>query len=191
MANFDIAFNLTMGHEGGYVNHSSDPGGETYRGITRRDHPNWSGWTIVDRSKVSTAKGILLSMNVKTKVDLDAAVSALYKGIYWDSVNGDIIRYQEIANELFDTAVNMGATWAGTFLQRALNVTNRKSTLYPNLKPDGDIGNKTITALHANPDPSLVLKIMNILQGARYVELCEKNEKLEDFIKGWINQRVK
>ena len=35
MANFDILFNRLMEHEGGYINHPSDPGGETMYGITK------------------------------------------------------------------------------------------------------------------------------------------------------------
>ena len=35
MSNFDNAFNLLIGNEGGYVNNSADPGGETNWGITQ------------------------------------------------------------------------------------------------------------------------------------------------------------
>ena len=36
MADFNIAFEITMGHEGGYSFDKDDAGGETYRGISRR-----------------------------------------------------------------------------------------------------------------------------------------------------------
>lgn len=39
MTNFDKAFELLIGHEGGYVNHPSDPGGETKYGISKRSYP--------------------------------------------------------------------------------------------------------------------------------------------------------
>ena len=35
MMDFDQAFERLIGHEGGYVWHPSDPGGETNWGITR------------------------------------------------------------------------------------------------------------------------------------------------------------
>ena len=35
MSNFDKAFDLLIGNEGGYVNNPADPGGETNCGITR------------------------------------------------------------------------------------------------------------------------------------------------------------
>ena len=35
MSDFDKAFDLLIGNEGGYVNNPADPGGETNWGITR------------------------------------------------------------------------------------------------------------------------------------------------------------
>lgn len=40
MNNFDKAFELVVGVEGGYVNDPRDPGGRTIYGITERDHPD-------------------------------------------------------------------------------------------------------------------------------------------------------
>lgn len=34
---FDTAFHKLLGHEGAYVNHPNDPGGETMWGVTARD----------------------------------------------------------------------------------------------------------------------------------------------------------
>ena len=45
------AIKKTLKYEGGYVNDKDDRGGETYRGVSRRYHPNWSGWKIVDEYK--------------------------------------------------------------------------------------------------------------------------------------------
>jgi lysozyme family protein len=36
---FDEAFDVLIGHEGGYVNHPGDPGGETKFGISKRAYP--------------------------------------------------------------------------------------------------------------------------------------------------------
>ncbi|HBF18469.1 MAG TPA: hypothetical protein DDW81_00145 [Cryomorphaceae bacterium] len=48
MADFEWAYRHTSNKEGGYVNDPSDYGRETYRGISRRWHPYWEGWKIVD-----------------------------------------------------------------------------------------------------------------------------------------------
>ena len=37
---FDKAFEILIGHEGGYVNHPDDPGGETKFGISKRSYPD-------------------------------------------------------------------------------------------------------------------------------------------------------
>jgi lysozyme family protein len=34
-ANFDVCLEMLLEHEGGYVNHPKDPGGETNLGVTR------------------------------------------------------------------------------------------------------------------------------------------------------------
>ena len=36
MSVFDTIFERLMKHEGGYVNHPNDPGGETMYGVTKR-----------------------------------------------------------------------------------------------------------------------------------------------------------
>jgi poly-D-alanine transfer protein DltD len=51
MANFIISLQRTLVHEGGYIHDSEDVGGETYKGISRASHPNWSGWIIIDKYK--------------------------------------------------------------------------------------------------------------------------------------------
>ena len=41
---------MVLTDEGGYASPKFD-GHETYRGITRDNHPNWDGWKIVDANK--------------------------------------------------------------------------------------------------------------------------------------------
>ena len=49
MADFNIAFNKVVFHEGGYVNDPEDRGGETYMGISRRAHPSSNIWYHIDK----------------------------------------------------------------------------------------------------------------------------------------------
>ena len=51
MADFDKALELTLKAEGGYVDDPDDPGGETYKGISRSRNPKWQGWINVDLLK--------------------------------------------------------------------------------------------------------------------------------------------
>ena len=41
--NFDECLKMLLHHEGGYVNHPSDPGGETNLGVTKKVYQEWGG----------------------------------------------------------------------------------------------------------------------------------------------------
>jgi len=70
MSDFDKAFDLLIGNEGGYVNNPSDPGGETNWGITRAVAVD-NGYTgSIKLMPKETAKGI-------------------YKKMYWDRLRCD------------------------------------------------------------------------------------------------------
>lgn len=91
--NFKLAFNFTMQSEGGYVNDPKDLGGETYRGISRRFNPQWSGWSLIDKKDFKAA---------------DAFVEEFYFNNYWRN-NGcnDLAFPLDIC--VFDTAVLCGS----------------------------------------------------------------------------------
>ena len=99
---FDQAFDLLLGHEGGYSRHPSDPGGETMWGVTR---------------KVAVQEGYGGDMH---HLPRDLA-KTIYKRKYWDAVHADklpeIVRYS-----VFDAAVNSGTKQAICWLQRSLDV---------------------------------------------------------------------
>jgi lysozyme family protein len=52
MADFKQAHSIVMNNEGGYANDPSDRGGETYKGISRNNFPNWKGWKLIDLHKL-------------------------------------------------------------------------------------------------------------------------------------------
>lgn len=164
--------------EGGerYSNHPADRGGPTRFGTTQavarengyqgdmRDFPRAMAEKIY-RKKYFTAPG--------------------FESIYLLS--------PLIAEEMFDTGVNMGTSIPGPWLQRLLNVFNDAKT---DLVVDGAIGPATITALRLflnkrGSDGEIVMvRGLNCLQGARYVELAEKREQNRAFIYGWLKNRV-
>ncbi len=41
--NFEDCLQTILHHEGGYVNHPKDPGGETNLGVTKRVYEEWGG----------------------------------------------------------------------------------------------------------------------------------------------------
>lgn len=162
--------------EGGYVNDSSDSGGETNFGITKT---------------VARAFGYMDDMRLMPR----GVAFDIYVAKYWDIVKADdMVELSEaVAAEVVDTSVNMGPNRAGTFLQRSLNVLNNRGSSYPDLTIDGNIGHATISALASylyTRKGGTLVKMLNCLQGAFYVELAERREKDERFIYGWFKNRV-
>ena len=120
----------------------------------------------------------------------------IYSSEYWDSVRADgLLRVSPaLAAEVVDTCVNCGPGRASEFLQRQLNVLNRRATLYPDLVVDRSIGPRTIAAVIAYAavrDVSVLVRGLNCLQGAFYTELCERREADENNYYGWLSHRVK
>ena len=188
MANFDEAARRTLGHEGGYVDDPDDVGGETYRGVSRRYHPDWPGWPLIDEHKKGGGK---LPPKLDRDEDLQQHVGDFYKNKFWDKLRGDGIASQEIANEIFDTGVNMGVGRAARFLQEGLNLLNRNGTSYDDISVDGDIGSKTIVAMDrllTLGDEKTLLKLLNLLQGAHYIDFMRRAPVQEKFARGWLNR---
>jgi lysozyme family protein len=69
-------------------------------------------------------------------------------------------------------------------------VLNQNGKYYPDLVADGVIGNKTIAAVNAHPNPNNIFKALNCLQGAYYIQLAEQKESQEAFANGWFDKRV-
>jgi lysozyme family protein len=164
--------------EGGYTNNKKDSGGETNYGIT-----------------IAVARANGYNGNMK---DMPKSVAFnIYSKRYWDSVLADDIAElsESIAREVVDTGVNGGTSRAIKILQQALNVLNTKNgeELYNEITVDGVIGSGTINALKSYlsvRDDGVLLKALNVLQGAFYINLAEEREKDKDFVYGWLKNRV-
>lgn len=170
---FALAVRNVLRNEGGYVNDPSDRGGETNWGIT-----------------IATARTHGYSGPMKSMQRADA--ERIYKLAYWDVLQLDEIDalFAALADRLFDVSVNQGPGAAGTFLQRALNVMNRGQQLYPDLAVDGAVGPATLAALRALAvdDLAIVTKLVEVLQGYRYLTIMEHDPGQERFARGWLNR---
>ena len=100
---------------------------------------------------------------------------------------------ERVAEEVVDSGVNMGTHRAVRFLQRSLNVLNNRGRHYADLTVDGIAGALTLSALAhflTTRNEDVLVRMLNALQGAFYVELAERREKDERFIYGWFLNRV-
>lgn len=122
MANFNPALKRVLKYEGGYVNDPDDAGGETYRGIARRFHPNSVMWKEIDKIKKSTTTAKNIAIIVNNNQIVQNEVAKIYKKDYWDALHLDEVKSEKIAYELFDTAVNMGVSKAIKLAQRTIGV---------------------------------------------------------------------
>lgn len=199
MANFFISYGKAMSHEGSYSNDPRDGGGETWKGITRRFYPEWEGWEIIDREKVISPIHEL-NANLNNNDLLEDLVLRFYESEYWEQLLLSRIREQDIADEVFDTAVNQGLGTSGKYFQKALNLLNNNQKYYSDLVVDGQIGNKTIKAYRAymltanfrsrstQRNINTLLKAVNFFQTKRYIDICEKNPGQEVYFYGWLNR---
>ena len=119
--NFDKALKLVLEHEGGWVNHPRDPGGETNKGVTK---------AVYDAYRRMNGKSIQ-SVQFVTNDELQA----IYRFQYWDKVQGDHLP-SGLDYAVFDFAVNSGVSRASKYLQAVVGVSQ-----------DGQIGVKTIAAI--------------------------------------------
>ncbi|ATN93503.1 putative secretion activating protein [Pseudoalteromonas phage J2-1_QLiu-2017] len=164
-----------------YTNHEDDSGGPTKFGITE-----------------DTLKSLPLDLEVKDLTKEDAIF--IYYQEYYHKPKYELlvdIGFDRLAEELFDTGVNMGVRTGIKFLQRTLNVFNNKQKYYDDLKVDGYLGTKTISAIKdlvyirgASKTEAVLFNSVNSLQAARYIELAENDEKDETFVWGWISKRA-
>lgn len=174
MADFTRAIKETLKAEGGYVNDPDDPGGETYKGIARNRNSKWSGWVNIDLLK---NKGGFPS-NLENDSALQSKVLALYESHYWDKVRGDDIVDQDMADSIFDFAVNAGPRTSAKLAQLAVGAT-----------ADGVIGPKTLEKLNAD-DKRAFLATFAIAKIGRYVSICEQRQDSRKYFFGWVRRTL-
>lgn len=167
MADFKAALLVTLAHEGGYALSArpDDPGGATYAGISRVNHPTWAGWALVDRGVTRGAR-------------LEALVEEFYLLHFWDPIHGDEIQDQRIATSLLDYAVNVGLRTGVRHLQSLLGV-----------KADGVVGPITIAALNL-ADVSVLVRMFALEKIRHYVRLCDRSAALRVFLLGWVRRSL-
>lgn len=141
--NFADCLEMLLKHEGGYVHHPKDPGGETNLGVTRKVWEQWIG--------KPAGKDAMKKLNV-------ADVAPLYKKLYWDKVKGDDLP-SGVDWAVFDWAVNSGTGRAAKALQKIVGV-----------EPDGGIGAATVAAVK-KADPATVIKKLALMRENFYRNL--------------------
>ena len=141
--NFDKCLEMLLEHEGGYVNHPSDPGGMTNLGVTKRVYDEWIGRESTEQE-----------MRDLTPED----VGPIYRKNYWSRLRLDDVG-SGIDWALFDFCVNSGPSRPAKALQRAVGAV-----------ADGAVGPKTLQ-LVAEKDPEFVIDYIYTVRQAFYESL--------------------
>ena len=169
---FDSAFEKTVGLEGGY---GADP----------RDRGNWTGRRI----GVGELRGTKYGISAAAYPDLDIRnltlnhAKDIYLLDYWLPISLNKVQSEALADEIFDTGVNMGLSAAVKIAQRALNFLG--IGVY---QEDGIIGPLTLAGINlwAKKDEEALFKALNGFQFMRYVEIVNNSD--HTFARGWMKR---
>lgn len=156
---FAPALKLVLMHEGGWSNHPADPGGATMQGVTQR---------VYDLYRRARKKAQQSVRNM-TPTERDQ----IYRERYWDVVRGDDLP-PGVDYVVFDGAVNSGPGQSIKWLQRALRMD----------KVDGVLGEATLAAVNAHPDPDVL--IADICK--RRMAFLQALKTWDDFGRGWTRR---
>lgn len=155
---FKKAFNYLLKNEGGYVNNSTDPGGETKYGISQRSYPN---------------------LNIRQLSLKDA--QKIYFCDYWLKGKFEQIPDENVASQLFDLSVNLGIRATTIVLQRALR------SVGINVVEDGLLGSQTLSGVIFSKPSNLLAAIKSEAAGY-YRLIAAKNPQQQKFLNGWLNR---
>jgi lysozyme family protein len=171
MADFRTAILKTLVHEGGYVNLSTDPGGETYRGVSRKNWPNWTGWPVIDGYKSNPSFPKILDSDT----NLLNLIIEFYREGFWKDLWSQI-RSQLIADKLFDLGVLFGVHTSVAILQTTLNTT-----------ADGLFGQATLEAVNQVDEAAFLTSYKANLVTHTF-NLAAANPSLREFLRGWATR---
>jgi lysozyme family protein len=171
-------------NEGGYINHPNDPGGATNHGVTEkvaRKH-GYQG-DMRQFQKHCSERHSVCADKVYTRDYIE-------RPGYMPMVSIE----PAVAEELVDTAVNMGPPRPSRWFQESINELLLTS---PKIAVDGKVGPATIAAYRkAQSDWGrprtcvLMLDKLDAKQRAEYDRLVRVNPRLKVFYKGWTNRRI-
>jgi lysozyme family protein len=177
MADFKPAFAFVLLHEdptcSGKV--TEDAGGRTRFGIAGKFHPN-----LPEEFFTGPAEEAL------------AEAEKIEEQDYWQPMRLAEIENQNVANKLFDMAVNMGVRQAAIYAQRAANYllgrgAGQLQASTDRLAEDGRTGEKTLAAINALR-PIDYHQALCELSEAHYRHVAAINPEQAINLRGWLKR---
>ena len=198
MADFEPAFDFVMNHEdpqrSGKV--TEDAGGRTRFGIAQKFHPE--------------LKPEFFSAPVDEALK---QAEEILRRDYWEPMRLSEVHNQNVANKIFDMAVNMGVHQAGVYAQRAANglITAQVAlpsadgsakdigvgrNPYADLRPlvpmfrleeDGVLGEKSLAAINSF-DPIAYYQLLCDLSRQHYIHVASITPAQSANLQGWLKR---
>ncbi len=174
MADINIALQKTLNNEGGYVFDKDDPGGETYKGVARNMNGGWDGWTTIDLLKKQSG----FPANLDNNSPLQELIKTFYKTNYWDTIRGDDLTNQNVADSIFDFAVNAGVATSAMLAQMVVGAIQ-----------DAVIGPASIASINKF-EPEHFLASFTVAKIARYISIIKKRPASQKYLYGWVRRAL-
>ena len=189
------ALSFTMKSEGAYSYRQADTGLQTYKGISRKWNPKWSGWNIVDKAlekypelkipyKKPPASIHKLNFELNVNEELEYLIYDFYYENYYTKCGAWNIG-GKLAVVLFDMAVISGTRRASKTLQKTLNLHFKTS-----LVVDSQVGSGTLKVLNeVIGSKGLILVVEKLIY--EYQDNLIEASKLdgnEENYNGWMNR---
>lgn len=160
MADFKRFAVPLLEREGGFVDHPSDKGGPTNRGITLNTF----------REHYGKDRGVEDLRNMT-----DAQWEHIIRTGYWDRCRADDIASQSVAEIIVDWYVNSGS------------VAVRRVQEIVNVRPDSKAGPVTVAAINAADARALFERIREARK-TFYRKIVERDPSQSVFLKGWLGR---
>lgn len=169
---------MVLKHEGGYAFVDGDSGMETYRGISRKYHPSWNGWSIVDSKKPLKHNQIIKDESLENNV------RQFYYKYYYTPMKINRLNNLLISGHVFCHGVNAGKATSIKLLQKAIN-----KACSVNIAVDGIIGKETLSYANGDKQSEIANELIN-QRNQYYQNLANNKPSQKKFLNGWLN-RVK
>ncbi len=162
MADFAAAFDKTVRQFERFelTDHAADYGRQTYAGISRRYHPRWEGWALIDADRPVP----------------DGLVEQFYRAEFWNPIQGDALTNQAIAEAVFDWAVQRGPKKAVDLALAVLGLPPTLSML------------AAVRELNALPSPRAFVLDYGWRRVKHRLEIAGRDQSQRVFLLGWLRR---
>ena len=140
-------------------------------GVVTRDSGGLTKWGISQKA--------FPHVDIRNLSIEDAA--NIYRENYWKPIRGYDLQDQDVANKLFDMAVNMGVGAATKLCQKSCCALGQLVAV------DGSFGPNTLEAVN-RCDAGALLGMLRAESKAHYEAIAEANPELSQYLNGWLKR---